>query len=930
MKNLNKLWWLILLVTVYGVLTFATSQATSLLNHTGLGDSYLLLIGGLLSILWGVFYFLRLKKETLYSYLTFKDKKNLLVLLLTFFVFTLTNITIDRPLALLTPTYDISIVPTNTSEETTVKISSMKVDNQSIDLSLLSTDEGWTYKETLDAPLNTEAPLMLNDLTNELITINFVKTTGVSDVSIYRDTQLIKTIDLDSTSEYKLQFKASPDFILLLAPAYLGIFSTLYLLLQTIIHLFILPSKKIQSFMALVQAKLPFDYSKLSNRHLIYSSLPFILMAGFKWIGLANLTLRPLLILVFLLSMIIIEIISYKKSFTLTEATSFKIGRAIFYLIHTSITTVIVMQLIYFIPHVDLSFMWIARHVNLIFLTATVILSISVLLFTLFNNYILGLSLSIIFMIVAGFSNYYKMLVVGEPIYASDLSMLSNMDDIIGYVQEILSPTLVITLIVITVLLVLTSFFFAKSYKLGRKPRLIIFSLAALYLVGMFNYSKNILNPLVSSTVNFVLWNQLSNYEQNGFIFGFITNMQNDLMTKDEHYSKENLEFISTYYQDKATAYNETLSDIETPNIMVIVSESLSDPTVFDQLTFSEDPLPNLRHNMTKHSSGTFLSPFKGNRTANVEFEFLLSFSNSLLLEGTVPFQQTLSSMQTAPSMLSYLKNFGYSTVGIHPNNAAFYKRSQVYPVIGFDKFLSIDEMTHTDLIASQKYVTDEAVFNEMLDELYKSDAPAFVYGLTMQNHIAIYEDKFGPTTITVTDATGERDIEMENYAEGLKQTDEALQNFITTIENYEEPTTVIFFGDHLVNFSSDIHAQHGFIERNPDAKSAKLFFETPLLMMSNVDGFEINDLKDVSPVFLAPLLFEELNLPLTPFYMFLLDVYHELNVLHNDFILDSNQEQVITPSTVQQGLLTMYELIQYDFLEGEQYISDEFFTLKK
>ena len=80
------------------------------------------------------------------------------------------------------------------------------------------------------------------------------------------------------------------------------------------------------------------------------------------------------------------------------------------------------------------------------------------------------------------------------------------------------------------------------------------------------------------------------------------------------------------YYTKKAKDYNESKESSQLPNIITIVSESLSDPLVFDQLTFSEDPLSNLRQYMQTYSSGQFLSPFKGNRTANVEFEYLTGF----------------------------------------------------------------------------------------------------------------------------------------------------------------------------------------------------------------------------------------------------------------------------------------------------------------
>lgn len=276
------------------------------------------------------------------------------------------------------------------------------------------------------------------------------------------------------------------------------------------------------------------------------------------------------------------------------------------------------------------------------------------------------------------------------------------------------------------------------------------------------------------------------------------------------------------------------------------------------------------------------------------------------------------------------MDQFGYSSVAIHPNNAAFYKRNQVYPAIGFDEFLSIDKMTNLEYIESDKYVSDQSVFDELYDELEAADTPIFAYGLTMANHIAIFDNKFGENTIEVTDATGEHNTEMETYAEGLKQSDVALKEFITKIENYDEPTIVIFFGDHLVNFQSDIHQQHGYTEKDTNAARSKMFFETPLLIMSNMDEFKIENINDLSPIFIAPLILRELNLPLSPFYLFLLDLYDEFSVLHNNFKIDSNQQQVDELTQHQQQLLTIFELIQYDTLEGKEYILPTFFKIPK
>ena len=900
MKNNTLLRIMIGCLTTYGILSWVNSQTEYLL------------IAIITAIGWLIIYYYLIKRETFKTMFNFKQPLQLIILLVTVVLLGWTNLTIERPLSFLTSPYSIHLVPNE--EANSIEINQISVNNESIALETFNDSTEWSYKETLAT--TSTSPLTLANLTNESVNISFLKTNTSGKVSIYRNERLIKTVDLFSTTEQEIKIKVSRDHLLLLIPAYIGMIGSVYLSLLTLIN----------SLICKKQVKLP--GSTLNSMTILYFSLPALFIALFKWIGLANVSIRPQLLAGFFVLIMASEVYLFKKCHTNNHQQARNWCRTIFYLLLSSMLVLILMQVIYFFPNLDVTMTWIAHHVNLMFLASTIILGVSVLFFCIFNNLILAISLSSLVMLIVAIANYYKMLVVGEPIYPSDLSMISNIDEIIGYVKNLLSPTLIIGLIVVITLLAVLSFICRKGFKLTMKLRVIFFAIFVAYLASIFYYENSPLKPLVNSTVYFTKWNQVNNYQQNGFLFGFITNLQNDLMIKNDHYTEANLQEIMDYYTKKAEDYNQSADLSQQPNIITIVSESLSDPTVFNQLTFSEDPLPNLRQYLDTYSSGHFLSPFKGNRTANVEFEYLVGFTNSLLLEGTIPFQQALSSKPEIPSFISFMDQLDYTSVAIHPNNAAFYKRSQVYPALGFDEFLSIDKMKHLDYIDSQKYVSDQSVFDELYAELEAADRPIFAYGLTMANHIAIFDKKFGENTIEVLDANGEHNTEMETYAEGLKQTDLALKEFITKIENYDEPTLVIFFGDHLINFQSDIHEQHGYIEKDTDALRAKLFFETPLLIMSNMDDFQIENIDDVSPIFIAPLILRELNLPLSPFYVFLLDLYEEFSVLHNNFKLDANQNQVDELTEHQEQLLLILELIQYDILEGKEYTLSSFFTI--
>ena len=486
MKNNTLLRILIGCLTTYGILSWVNSQTEYLL------------IAIIASIGWLVIYYYLIKRETFKTVFNFKQPLQLITLLVTVVVLGWTNLTIDRPLSFLTSPYSIHLVPNE--EANSIEINQISVNNESIALETFNDSTDWSYKETLAT--TSTSPLTLANLTNESVSISFLKTNTSGKVSIYRNERLIKTVDLFSTTEQEIKIKVSRDHLLLLIPAYIGMIGSVYLSLLTLIN----------SLIRKKQVKLP--GSTLNSMTILYFSLPALFIALFKWIGLANVSIRPQLLAGFFVLITTSEIYLFKKCHTNNHQQARNWCRTIFYLLLWSILMLIMMQVIYFFPNLDVTMTWIAHHVNLMFLASTIILGVSVLFFCFFNNLILAISLSSLVMLIVAIANYYKMLVVGEPIYPSDLSMISNIDEIIGYVKNLLSPTLIIGLLVIIALLAILSFICRKGFKLTMKLRVIFFAIFIAYLASIFYYEKSPLKPLVNSTVYFTKWNQLNNYQQ--------------------------------------------------------------------------------------------------------------------------------------------------------------------------------------------------------------------------------------------------------------------------------------------------------------------------------------------------------------------------------------------------------------------------------
>ncbi|MBJ7968231.1 LTA synthase family protein, partial [Bacillus cereus] len=87
------------------------------------------------------------------------------------------------------------------------------------------------------------------------------------------------------------------------------------------------------------------------------------------------------------------------------------------------------------------------------------------------------------------------------------------------------------------------------------------------------------------------------------------------------------------------------------PNIIFLMSEAFWDPTKLTNLSFSEDPVPNLHHYIENFPGGQTIAPTFGGNTANTEFEALTSYSMSLLMPGSIPYQQAVTGQKEIPSI---------------------------------------------------------------------------------------------------------------------------------------------------------------------------------------------------------------------------------------------------------------------------------------
>lgn len=296
------------------------------------------------------------------------------------------------------------------------------------------------------------------------------------------------------------------------------------------------------------------------------------------------------------------------------------------------------------------------------------------------------------------------------------------------------------------------------------------------------------------------------------------------------------------------------------PNVIVVMNESLADLTALREIPCTADPLARWDGLTQGAVYGDVLVSAFGGSTCNTEHSFLTSAVPPPGLNAAL-----YSTVRAAtPSLAWQLKGCGYSTVAIHPNAASNYQRDRIYPLLGFDRFLSLEDFEGAETV--RDLVSDRACCRTILELLETKEAgePLFVFCITMQNHGGYRTGEVEPRI-----SLAQEDAELEMYLNLTAESDLAMAELAAAVDALQEPTVLLVFGDHQPNL--DLTA-YPLKAQNAQVKNQLAQYITPFLIRANYP-IEPMKLDFVSIHYLAPLLLKTAGLPLTGYDEWLLDV---------------------------------------------------------
>ncbi len=543
----------------------------------------------------------------------------------------------------------------------------------------------------------------------------------------------------------------------------------------------------------------------------------------------------------------------------------------------------------------------------------------------LFKRVVTAAFLSAILFTVLPLIDYFKANILKEHFLPWDMLLAKNADSFTTFLTSLEIPTGVWTIIGCTVLYLIFLLLARPAIPGKRRYRILGTPLlfAFLYFFLTNGTLRSAYEPVFGVSEKEPA-DQTANYTENGFLTAFAINFGSLKMTAPDHYNESYLNRVFAQYQPS----EDSDTDFQNPDIIVVLSESFWDPTILNGVTFSDDPLKNYRRIAAEHPSGKMVSCTFGGGTVRPEFEILTGMTTNMLPSGNVPYQQYVFD-----DIFSYARLFkeqGYDTLGIHTYQKDFYERDRAYPLMGFDDFLGEYDLHAEHHWNSGPYITDETIAEEIIYQLEQPhETGLYLMAITMENH-GLYFDKYDPSDWDITvssDVLSERESNMlHNYVKGVSDSDRALGVIYDYVMNREKPTVVLWYGDHLPTLGDAFkpYITTGNIssttasEWNDEEKYT--MFSTPYVIFSNYDTGHVYRAEDayVSPYLLSPLLCDYIGAPECLRTNFLLDLYETCPVISPYYQLYSAG----VDSSVREKYIHLHELMTYDDLLGKKYLT--------
>ncbi len=496
------------------------------------------------------------------------------------------------------------------------------------------------------------------------------------------------------------------------------------------------------------------------------------------------------------------------------------------------------------------------------FWTGTLILF---LIFTIFyflrkSWYFILLAFFVLSSMILGIISSVKMDKRSEPLLLQDFLLFKESLNIgINYLTK---GQIFIMIMGILIFIAIIFLFIKRKWEpiTPLRDRILISIISVVLLIGLGNIRDDKYWNILGVTNK--ISNPVENLKVNGFTMGNFLQIAKIYQQKPSGYTVRKAEKLINEIETNSLSLSnsEAVNDGEKPNLIFIQLEAFFDPTTLPNVQFSEDPIPYFRSLQERFTGGNLGVNVYGAGTANTEFEVLTSMSIQMLQEGTTPFVSKVK--HPMDSVAHQFKKLGYQTSGMHNNVGWFYKREKVYPRLGIDYTVFMDDMKNFEPVYDVPVPKDYELFKKITNRTSKTKEPDFLLGVTMELHGPYYLWSGHDIKVTSEMLPQEHVDTLEEYAYKINEVDKAVKELVTYYENSTEPTMIVFYSDHLpwLGDGKEIYHETGYIDKSETSGNWDKMYSTPFLIWDNYRDKPKENI-DIGSIFLVPYIYSELNI---------------------------------------------------------------------
>ena len=543
--------------------------------------------------------------------------------------------------------------------------------------------------------------------------------------------------------------------------------------------------------------------------------------------------------------------------------------------------------------------------------------------------------------LVLGFVNYYKLKINRAPLEISDFTLTKNLGELTTLSKGNLAlPTRGIFIIVCFVVLLVLALWLDKALRPRLLRRMIpgVLCLAlALCLAFVPQVQLGALKQfhmLPGSRIG-----QVYSNEVNGVLGGLYRAYALRNGTAPEGYGRDYMESLL----DEVEASAAPTGDGKNPSVILVLSESFFDMTTMPNVEYSADPLPTFHALSEQTVSGTFHSSYCGFNTGNIERSILTGLHSRYLPYGTSTCYMSPEDTGRLKALPELFRQSGYGTLALHTYNNEFYNREESFPILGFDRVLFQDAFfDHSRMkggYLSDDYFADVIIQN--YEEMTAEGKPAFIFGISMENHQPYPVDKFTAEEKEIkvsSPVLSEHEIGMlETVAQGNLDADASLGKLVDYFSGREEEVILVFFGDHRPSLPGDdgktIYQKLGVCpngEENMTPEERTELYSTCYLAWANYDAFDSDSFAEnihSGDMLLGDDILNWAGIQKTVYWHAVEALNSRVaSMTENNFVAPDGTAAA-RPAGAAAEAVSKFEAILYDTFYGEQYVTDRLNT---